>query len=265
MTDEERAILFEVRDGTAFITINRPDRGNALDAEARAGVRAAWAEIESNPDIDVAIVTASGDRHFCTGADVGRLDKEIASGDPEAHRKAGPGGWSSRHYGVTKPVICAVNGLVNGAGLYFAVDADIILGTKNAVFMDTHVNIGQVGALENIGLAKRLPLGAALRITLMGRKYRLTAQRAYQLGMLDELYDTREEMLEAACEMAAILRGNSPSAMKLSKQAIWQSLETSYEEALRQGWELLCDQREHPDAGEGIAAFREKRRPDWKR
>lgn len=259
------AIVFEKRDGIALITINRPDRGNALDDEARNAIRAAWAEVESNTTIDVAIITASGDRHFCTGADVGRLSKERSAGNAKEQRAAGPGGWSSRHYGVTKPVICAVNGLTNGAGLHFVVDADIILGTKQAVFMDSHVNIGQVGALENIGLAKRLPLGTALRITLMGKNYRLNADRAYQLGLLDELYDSRQEMIVAAFEMAEIIRFNSPSALKLSKQAIWQSLEMPYETALEAGWQLICDQREHPDSEEGILAFKEKRQPNWQR
>lgn len=265
METAEDSVLFKVKNGIALVTINRPDRGNALDNAARAGIRAAWTEVEANPAIDVAIITATGDRHFCTGADVGRLNRERAKGNIENERKAGPGGWSSRHYGVKKPVVCAVNGLANGAGLHFAVDADIILGTKNAAFMDTHVNIGQVGALENIGLAKRLPLGTALRITLMGKKFRLSAERAYQLGMLDELYETREEMMKAAFEIAAIIQQNSPTAMRLSKQAIWQSLEMSYEKALDQGWQLICDQREHPDAIEGVVAFKEKRPPEWQR
>ena len=265
MSEQPQSILFQVTDGVAVVTINRPERGNALDDAAREGIRAAWRNIEASPEIDVAIITATGDRHFCTGADVGRLSREQASQSIEEQRQAGPGGWSSRHYGVTKPVICAVNGIANGAGLHFAVEADIILGTRHAVFMDSHVNVGQVGALENIGLAKRLPLGTALRITLMGKKYRMGAERAYQLGLLDELYDSREQMMEGAMEMAKIISGNSPSAMKRSKEAIWQSLELPLAESLANGWNLICDQRSHPDAQEGLAAFKEKRPPNWQR
>ena len=263
MANSEKPVLFEAADGIARITLNRPQQGNALNDAMRSLVAQAWAEVEGNDAVRVAIVSGAGDRHFCTGADVGRLERERAGDIVENQRKAGPGGWSSRHYGVTKPVICAVNGIVNGAGLHFAVDADIVVGTRNATFMDTHVNVGQVGALENIGLAKRMPLGAALRITLMGRKYRLGAERAHQLGMLDELYDTREEMLAAAAEMAGVIRDNSPSAVRRSKEAIWQSLELAYREALDNGWQLICDQRGHADAQEGVKAFVERRAPRW--
>ena len=77
--------------------------------------------------------------------------------------------------------------MVAGAGLHFVVDADIIVAAEHAVFLDTHVNVGMVGAIENIGLAKRLPLGSALRMTLCGKKYRMPAQRAYELGLVDEV------------------------------------------------------------------------------
>ena len=77
--------------------------------------------------------------------------------------------------------------LPSGGGLHFVVDADIVLASENAAFMDTHVNVGMVGALENVGLARRLPLGAALRMTLLGRHYRMPARRAYELGLVDEL------------------------------------------------------------------------------
>jgi len=256
-------IVFEVSEGVATITLNRPDRGNALNDEMRPLIRNAWNRVDADTAIAVAIVTGAGDRHFCTGADVARLKRESGELDPETLRLRGPGGWSSRHFGVAKPVICAVNGVTAGGGLHFVADADIVLATENATFTDTHVSIGQVGALENIALTHRLPLGQVLRMALMGKFYRLGAARAYQLGLVDELFSTREAMLAAAKEMAQAMRSNSPRAMMLSKQAIWQSLESSYSKSLEQGWELICDQRNHPDAKEGPAAFAERRTPHW--
>ena len=137
-------------------------------------------------------------------------------------------------------MLCAVNGLCVGGGLHFVVDADIVLASENAAFMDTHVNVGMVGALENIGLAKRLPLGAALRMTLLGRHYRMPARRAYELGLVDELVATPAD-LRAGARGDAARRSvrNSPQAMALSKQAVWGSLERGYGDALERGWALL--------------------------
>jgi enoyl-CoA hydratase/carnithine racemase len=164
---------------------------------------------------------------------------------------------------VWKPVICAVNGLCVGGGHHFVVDADIVIASRNAAFTDTHVNVGMVGALENIGLAKRLPLGTALRMTLLGRAYRLSAERAWQLGLVDELVDRPADLLACANDMAQSMLANSPQAMALSKQAVWGSLERGYGDALEQAWALLRLHWGHPDFQEGPRAFGEGREPRW--
>ena len=120
-----------------------------------------------------------------------------------------------------------------------------------------------VGALENVGLAKRLPLGAALRMTLMGRRYRMPAERAHQLGLVDELAESPAEALALAEEMAEQMLENSPQAMALSKQAVWGGVERGYTEALENAWALLRLHWAHPDFEEGPRAFAEGRPPDW--
>jgi E-phenylitaconyl-CoA hydratase len=257
------SLTFEVRGHIAIITLNRPDVGNALVPGMSKAFAAIWDEVKSNQDIRVAIVTAAGERHFCTGADVGGL--KVDGGETglinlpidQAVR------LSPHQNKVWKPVICAVNGLVNGAGLHFVVDSDIVVASENASFMDTHVNVGQVGAIENIGLTKRLPLGTALRMTLQGRSFRLPAGRAYQLGLVDELVSSPSEVLPKALEIANEIALNSPQAVALSKEALWHSLETGYTPALEYGWSLLRLQWSHPDFEEGPRAFGEKRLPDW--
>lgn len=170
--------------------------------------------------------------------------------------------WSARHNRVWKPVVAAVNGTVAGGGLHFVVDADIIVASENARFIDTHTNVGMVGAIENIGLAKRLPLGTALRMSLQGPDYKLGAERAHQLGLVDELVP-RGEALKAALQIARSIAANSPSATTLTQQAIWGSLEMSYEAALRHGWSLIRLQWSHPDFLEGPRAFAAGRPPRW--
>jgi len=171
--------------------------------------------------------------------------------------------WTPRQNEVWKPPVGAVNGMVAGGGLHFVVDADIVVAADHAQFIDTHVNVGMVGAIENIGLAKRLPLGSALRMTLMGRHYRMSAERAYELGLVDELAETPAEALAMARQMAEKLLSNSPQAMALSKRAVWGSLETGYRDALEAGWALLRSHWGHPDFVEGPRAFGEKREPEW--
>jgi len=256
-------IRYEKRDGIAVITLDRPERGNSLAPPMQPIMRAIWSEVRDDAAIRVAIVTAAGERHFCTGMDVAEAEGEDA-GDVFVNRPLAESvHWSPYQNRVWKPVICAVNGLCVGGGLHFVVDSDIVIASRNAKFMDTHVNVGMVGAIENIGLAKRLPLGSALRMTLLGRHYRMPAERAYQLGLVDELVETPAEVLPAAEELARVMLQNSPQAMALSKQAIWTSLELGYRDSLELGWNLIKNHWSHPDFSEGPRAFGEKRDPVW--
>jgi enoyl-CoA hydratase/carnithine racemase len=256
-------LLYRVEDTIAVITIDRPDLGNSLGANMSQAMRAIWSEVRDNPAIRAAVITASGERHFSTGAEVGRLSTD-GEGTNLINRPIDQTVfWSPHQNKVWKPVVCAVNGLVNGAGLHFVVDADIVVASENAAFMDTHVNVGQVGAIENIGLTRRLPLGSALRMTLQGRSYRMPAARAYQLGLVDELVATPADVLPKAMEIAREIAANSPHAVALSKEALWKSLDQGYTQSLEYGWSLLRLHWGHPDFDEGPRAFGEKRPPVW--
>jgi enoyl-CoA hydratase/carnithine racemase len=253
-------VLYQVDDGIAVITLNRPESGNAISLEMHAGLKDIWEEVRRDPDVRVAIVTGAGTRHFCTGADMKRV---AAEGNSRAEGpKSEEVNLTARQCRVWKPVICAVNGMAAGGGLHFVVDGDIVIAADHAQFLDTHVNVGQVGGVENVGLAKRLPLGTALRMTLVGRDYRLSTERAYQLGLVDEVV-SGDELMDAAKTMAGQIARNSPRAVTLSQQAVWNSLETSYEQAMEYGFTLVKLHRLHPDSVEGARAFAERREPKW--
>ncbi|WP_430331177.1 enoyl-CoA hydratase/isomerase family protein [Rhodococcus sp. ACT016] len=261
VTSTAPEVLFEKRDHIAYITLNRPHKGNSLTGTMMPVMKEVWGEVRDDPWIRAAIVTGAGDRHFCTGADVDAVASRggMSTGTGPLTDEVY---WSPRQNRVWKPVICAANGLVAGAGLHFVVDADIVVASDTVSFMDTHVNVGLVGAMENIGLAKRLPLGTALRMTLMGRDYRLPAQRAYQLGLVDELV-APDQVMATAEEIAHSIARNSPAAVSLSQQAIWNSLEMGYTQACEYGWALLRMHWGHPDSKEGPRAFSERREPQW--
>jgi enoyl-CoA hydratase/carnithine racemase len=256
-------LRYEKADGVAWITLDRPARGNALTAAMQPVVRAIWCDVRDDPAVRVAVVTASGERHFCTGFDVGSEDggggDTVFTDRPIAEAVH----WSPHVHRVWKPVLAAVNGLCVGGGLHFVVDADIVVASENAAFLDAHVNVGMVGGVENVGLAKRLPLGTALRMTLLGRDYRLPARRAYELGLVDELVATPADLRPAVERMTAAIRRSSPAALARSKQAVWESLERGYTDALEHGWSLVRRHWRHPDFREGGRAFAEKREPRW--
>lgn len=260
-TEQLENLRYERHGHVAVVTLDRPERGNAVTARMHAGLRAVWEDIGADPEVRVAVVTGAGDKHFCTGADVGALAERgtVAAGSgPLAEELF----YTARNNRVWKPVICAVNGLAAAAGLHFVVDADIVVASRSASFMDTHVNVGMLGAVENIGLLQRLPIGAALRMTVMGRDYRMSAERAYELGLVEELCEA-PGLMGMAMGMAATIATNSPTAVSRSLQAIWGALDLPYSEALERAWEMVKAHRSHPDVAEGTRAFVEKRTAHW--
>lgn len=254
-------LLFEIDSGIAILTLNRPAEGNSLTPELLVALEEAWKRVEGDAAIRVAIITGAGERHFCTGASVGAL--RVGLGTLHNRPNAATNRFSPRMCHVTKPVICAVNGLVNGGGLHFVADSDIVIACSQAAFMDSHVSVGQVSALESIGIARRAGLGAALLMGLAGRSYRMSAERAYQLGMVDLLEADPADVLRHSRELAGNIAANSPQAMALTKRSIWASTEMPDPAAPDYGWELLKSHWSHPDFAEGPRAFAEKRSPRW--
>jgi enoyl-CoA hydratase/carnithine racemase len=254
-------VLFSVSDHIARITLNRPERGNALTAPMMQWFRSVWRRVGEDPDIRCVLITGTGDRHFCTGADLNAV-AEAGSVGAGLGRVTQEVFFTSRQNNVWKPTVCAVNGMAAGGGLHFVVDADIVVASTNALFVDSHVNVGMVGGIENVGLAKRLPLGTALRMTLQGRNYRLSAERAYALGLVEELV-APEALLPTAERIAHDITLNSPHAVSLSQQAVWSSVELPYTQAVEYSYGLVKTNWQHPDFIEGPRAFAEKRPPQW--
>lgn len=255
------SLMTEIEAGVAVLTLDRPDKGNSLTPQLLLALEEAWRRVEADAAIRVAILTGAGERHFCTGAAVEEL--EMGRGGLQNVPYAAANRFSPRMCHVTKPVICAVNGLVNGGGLHFVADCDIVIGCERAEVMDSHVSVGQVSALESSGLVRRAGVGAALLLALCGRGYRMPARRAYELGLFDLLEPTAAAALARARELAAAICANSPQAMALSKRAIWGATELADPAAAVHGWELLKSHWAHPDFAEGPRAFAEKRPPRW--
>jgi len=257
----ENALLVEIEDGIATLTLNRPERGNALDPALLEALTGVWPDLEAAADVRVVILTGAGERHFCTGADVASLD--VGKGGLQNRPYAAANRFSPRMAAFSKPVICAVNGLCNGGGLHFVADSDIVIASPGASFMDSHVTVGQVSALETQGVARKAGAGAALLMALAGRRYRMPAERAWMLGLVDLLEEKAGDVMTRAREIAGMIRENSPQAMALTKRAIWATTEMGEPASYEYGWELLKSHWSHPDFAEGPSAFSERRAPEW--
>jgi enoyl-CoA hydratase/carnithine racemase len=242
------------------ITLNRPESLNALNADVFARLESAWRSFDADPAIRVIVFTGTG-RGFCAGADM--IAPSVTGRDrPDRRGYVEMPRFTARQVGCFKPVITAVNGVCASAGLHFVVDSDIVIASDRATFLDTHTSMGQIAALEPIGLARKIPLGAVLRMVALGRGERMSAQRAYELGMVSEVVPD-EHLTDRAWELAAKVAEVSPTTLQRSLRAIWESLDCGLDEALERGWRLVQDHYGHPDNVEGPRAFAGKRTPNW--
>jgi enoyl-CoA hydratase/carnithine racemase len=254
-------ILSELEDGGILtIRLNRPDKLNALTRPMLAELGDLFDEAGRDPAVRVIVLTGAG-RGFCSGADAGSLAASARQTVDE--RLAARPRFTPRQCRIYKPSICAVNGICAGAGLHFVADMDIAIASTDAAFTDTHVNVGQVTAMEPIALARRMSLGAVLRMVALGKAERLDAQQALNACLVSEVMPP-EQLMPRALELANIIARVSPAAVQRSLQAVWESFELPLSEATDRGFEAVMRHRDHPDATEGPAAFLEKRSPHWR-
>jgi enoyl-CoA hydratase/carnithine racemase len=256
-------LIVERRGAVGWLEFDRPDVGNAMNSTMLAELERAWTELDADPEVRVIVNTGAG-AAFQTGLDVVEL-----SANPEALReqsrrtKRAELRLTAWHNSVGKPVIAAVNGTCAGGGLHFVADADIVIASSNATFLDPHVSIGQVTAYEAIALVRKSPMEAIMRMALTGRHERLAAARAYELGILSEVVDPPEQLAARAMTLAETIAQNSPAAMRATKRALWGALELGLTDACRAGAQELIAMWGHPDQEEGPLAFVERRPPRW--
>lgn len=255
-------LIVEKSDGIGWLILNRPDAGNAFDALMLDELEAAWGQLDADPDVHVIVNVANG-KAFCTGMDVVQVarDKKAMRRHSRRTRDAELK-ISAWHCGVWKPVIAAVNGVCAGGGLHLVADADIVIAAEEATFVDPHVSVGQAVAYEAITLLRKSPMEAITRMTLSGKGERISAQRAYELGIVSQVVGAGE-LRAAAAELAAAVATNSPTAMRATKKALWHSLEVGLSEAKAAAASEIWRLRNHPDHAEGVRAWREKRPADW--
>ncbi|SOD72113.1 enoyl-CoA hydratase/carnithine racemase [Jatrophihabitans sp. GAS493] len=250
--------LVATREGSILLVrLNRPEQLNALDWDLCAQLHRLWIETAADREVRVVVLTGAG-RGFCAGADVGDLAGERrargAGVDDELAFLPGD------HLSV--PVIVAVNGVCAGGGLHFVADADIAIAADQASFLDPHVSVGQVSALEPVSLALRVPLPQIARLALLGRSERWSAEHALAVGLVTEVVPP-ERLVERAMELANVIAANSPAAVAATRHALRSVQRRLLHDELEQGWIAVQQHWTHPDCVEGPTAFAERRPPAW--
>ena len=241
-----------------IVTINRPERHNALNAEAQVELAHAFDAFEADDDQWVAILTGAGPKAFCAGHDL-RSPMPLSSTDLPS---SGFGGITSRLQ-LTKPVIAAVNGIAMGGGFEIALACDIVVASKTATFALPEVKVG-LAALGGgiLRLPREIGLKRAMGLMLTGRH--LTAADGLSLGFVNEV--VAGDALAAAKRWADELLACSPMSVRATKQTALKGLDEPLATALEAQWDYPAVRRmlASEDAAEGPAAFAAKRAPDWK-
>lgn len=254
-TSMNDAVMFEVDDGIAVVTINRPAQRNAIDSAVRAGLFSAFGRIESDGSIRVAILTGSGDRAFCAGADL----KEMAElGLGVLPRGFFPVLGDNVH--VSKPVIAAVNGDAFAGGWLFAQMCDLCVASRAARFGITEARVGR-GFPWAAPLIHMIPQRIMAEILMTGEP--VGAQRAYEIGFVNRLAEPGQT-LQVARELARGIAANAPLTVAAAKQLIALSTDMGRSAALQAAQHAFDRVYRSEDAQEGPRAFREKRAPAWK-
>jgi enoyl-CoA hydratase/carnithine racemase len=249
------AILYEMRGPVALITINRPEARNAINAEVRAGLHAAWQRFEQDPDALVAILTGAGDRAFCAGMD---LKEASAMGLKVPARGFIPILGDSVQ--VSKPTIAAVNGMAMAGGWLFAQMCDLCVAAEHASFAITEARVGR-GTPWAAPLVHMLPQRIVMELLLTGDP--MSATRMRELGYVNHVVP-REELIPRSLELAQRIAANAPLTVRAARALVYASTETGRTEALRAGDRLFESVYLSEDAQEGPRAFAEKRAPQWK-
>lgn len=254
------AIDFDLTKGVATITINRPERRNALDAEHYAQLSEAWTRVRDDPEIRVAIVTGAGDRAFCAGADIKSfVGREVALSE---HWLTQKNALLNRGLEVWKPVIAAVNGFCVGGGMTLMLATDIRVASENAIFSLAEVKRGIIAANGGTQrIMRQMPYAIAMEMLLTGDS--IDAETAARWGLinrvvpLDALMDAARALAERVCESA-------PLAVQAAKELAIRSQDLDLASGLRLEQYVNRILHNSEDTRAAKAAFAEKRKPAFK-
>lgn len=253
-------VLYEVRDRSARIVINRPDQRNAINLQVQLDLIAAFEEAKKDPDVKVAVLTGAGDKAFCAGGDLGGFSADSSAVDLHYGR----GTFTElfrRMARLGKPILGAVNGHALAGGMGLAMACDLIVSSSNATFGLPEVNIGLWPMMITPVIARSIGRKKTLELMLTGE--RISAEEALRIGAVNKVV-APEEFGAAVDEMAAKLASKSPAIVRLGRDAFYAAQDMTYEQALDFLQAQFSVLLQCEDVVEGVSAFFQKREPQWR-
>ena len=262
-------VTLEVAGGVAWVTLDRPEVMNAFDARMQDELSDTWRRLRADDAVRVVVLTGAGDRAFCTGIDragiagdgtaeggVGFAGSPFHLDDPGA--KLGP-----KSNDFWKPVIGAVNGIACGGALYLLGECDILIASDSATFFDPHVTYGMPASYESMLMVGRMPLGEVLRMQLTGAAERMSAKRAYDVGLVSEVV-APDELHDAAQHLADVIAASPTLAVQATLKAVWTAAELGRRQALDLGYAFVAMGMTDESLAEGQRRFTSGERVEWR-
>jgi enoyl-CoA hydratase/carnithine racemase len=259
---EYQNILFETKDRLAYVTINRPDRRNAIDPATSKEMKDAFEKFKADDDLWVAIVTGAGEDAFSAGADLLAMSQALSGGGGDSGALSVPFAGITRGYECWKPIIAAVHGYCLAGGLELALSCDIRIAAENAQFGLPEPKRAIIpGAAGTQRLPRAVPLAFAMELLLTGDRY--DAETALRFGLVSRVVP-RDQLMATAEEIAQTIAANGPLAVRAIKQAAMMGRDLPFSEGLALESELAGKIFRTADALEGPTAFAQKRKPEYK-
>jgi enoyl-CoA hydratase/carnithine racemase len=255
------SVRYTAHDHVARVTLDRPDRLNAVDQATEAELIRLWEAIEMDRDIRVVVLTGAGERAFCTGADM--KGGSGASGlEYWASRRPGGFGGIALRDSLDVPVIARVNGHALGGGMEMVLGCDIVVASTNATFGLPEPRVGRLALDGGIALlTRRIPHASAMGMLLTGR--RISAEEALRFGLVNEVV-SMQGLDDAVASWVADILACAPLSVRAIKQMVRAGQRLSAQEAQMLRLPALVEALQSADQDEGVRAFREKRAPQWR-
>ncbi|SOD85811.1 enoyl-CoA hydratase/isomerase family protein [Streptomyces sp. Ag109_G2-15] len=222
--------------GVAVVTLNRPERLNAVDLDMVRELAGVWRELRFDDSVRAVVLTGAGERAFCTG-----IDRDFVVPQPSSpYMQDDPLlGIGPKANDLWKPVVAAVRGMACGGAFYLLGESEFVVADTTASFFDPHTTYGMVSAYESVLMAQRMPYGEVARMMLMGTAERISARRAHEIGLVSELAEPGGA-LEAAVRCAAVIAGYPTKGVQGTVRALWAAKDAARAQAFAQAPHLIA-------------------------
>jgi len=256
----EPEVLYVVDGAVARVTINRPERRNSMSYGVMQGLRDVFAAAKTDDAVRVVVLTGAGDKAFCAGADLGGIADN--AGAAAAHDGRGLLADLFREmWALGKPTIARVRGFALAGGFGLALACDVVIASDDAQFGTPEVNVGLWPYMITVPMLRSMPPKAVLELQMTGR--RVGAEEAARIGFVNRVVPV-DDLDVAVNEFATALAAKSPLVLRWGRDAFYRVLEMDADASLDYLQGMLTIHTQSEDAAEGVAAFAEKRTPEWK-